>query len=183
MSEMVIGALNRNGVKSLLSQVFWIAILITCWCIWSIAAYRVLSFLANPWLDNMPYIPPVGHWQRTMLDFWLHGGTHLVVAALLGINLYQFKQSLDKNSSFAKPVIFHAVTSIAGILGLLALLISAVAFAASSGITDHLPQNNYWEKYSDYRVRIPFLVIFLVYFALFFVTRKKIERWFFTVSE
>ncbi|MCP4210984.1 MAG: hypothetical protein GY764_05840 [Halieaceae bacterium] len=133
----------------------------------------------------MAYIPPVGHWQRTLLDFWLHGGVFLVIAMLIGINLYHFKQSLKLGRDFSMALTFHVAANIAGAVALILItvglililpVLSATLMWSSSGLAAYFPPENYWEKYGDYRVNAAGFLLYFLYFFLFFVLRKKVEK-------
>ncbi len=152
-------------------------LIVASWYIWSRAAYAILFLLSNPWMDDMAYIPPVGHWQRTLLDFWLHGGVFLVIVIPIGINLYHFKQSLMICQDFAVASAFHTASNIVGVMGLILIFVlGATLIWSPSGLAAHFAPENYWEKYGDYRVNAAGFLLYFLYFLLFFVVRRKVER-------
>ncbi len=168
---------GQHNTKSALMLLSRMASLVVSWLILSAGTYVILSLLSNPWIDDMAYIPPVGHWQRTLLDFWLHGGVFLVIAILVGVNLYQFKQSLKLQQDFAVASAFHTVSNIAGVVGLILIFVlSATLIWSPSGLAAYFSPENYWEKYGDYRVNAAGFLLYFLYFLLFFVVRRKVER-------
>ncbi len=178
MSNMIIKSLKgKTDTKLVFILLSRMTLLIVSWIILSALAYIILTLLSNPWMDDMAYIPPIGHWQRTLLDFWQHGGVFLVIAMLIGINLYHFKQSLELGRDFSMASTFHVVANIAGAVGLfLIFALSATLIWYPSGLAAYFPPENYWEKYGDYRVNAAGFLLYFLYFFLFFVLRKKVEK-------
>lgn len=144
----------QSRIRRYITNAPAIGVLVFSWCV---CFFWIMVISISPW-DTTPVRPPVGHWQRTVSDFFESGpGPYWVAAVFVGASALSYAWALARTRSVAITSLLFGVTNIAG---LIVLTITAILIRQFIQVPSHLTPED-WLYYGDYR-RDWFLILTMV---------------------
>lgn len=124
-----------------------------------------------PW-DTTTIRPPVGHWQRSINDFFESGiGIFLPTVIFLATSLLLYVRSLVRTRAVLETSLVFGITNLAALIGLLLITIPVQVFFIRTPA--HLTPAD-WSYWGDFTREWPLTLIALLWFAGLFVIQPRL---------
>lgn len=124
-----------------------------------------------PW-DTTSIRPPVGHWQRSINDFFESGvGMYVPTAVFLAVSLLLYARSLVRTRAVLETSLVFGFTNLAAMIGLVlvVILVQILLIRTPSNLT---PAD--WSYWGDFTREWPLTVIALLWFAGLFMIQPRL---------
>ncbi|RMG93539.1 MAG: hypothetical protein D6706_15125 [Chloroflexi bacterium] len=167
--------LSRSSFR-LLQQVInalAIGLLIFSW----FACYLWIMGLTEGWgapWDTTPIRPPIGHWQRSINDFFESGiGAYLPTAIFLVISVLLYIRALIHTQDVRTTSFVFGVTNLVALVALIVIVIPIQVFLIHTPA--YLTPED-WSYWGDFRREWPLTLVALVLFASLFLVQPRLIR-------
>ncbi len=141
------------------------------------ACYLWIMMLTEGWgapWDTTSIRPPIGHWQRSINDFFEAGiGVYLPTAIFLGASALMYGRTLLQTRDLLMTSLVYGFSNLAALLALLALILPIQLFL--------MPTPAYltpadWSYWGDFRREWPLTLLAFVLFAGLIVAQPILVR-------
>lgn len=127
-----------------------------------------------PW-DTAPIRPPLGHWQRTLNDFFESGiGMYLPTAIFLALQVFSYFRTLICTRDMRATSFVFGITNLVALVALLAIVMPIQHFLIHTPA--HLTPED-WAYYGDFRREWPLTLVALVLFAGLLLVQPVLVRY------
>lgn len=155
------------------SKVLAIGLLVFSW----FACYLWIMMLTEVWgapWDTAPIRPPIGHWQRSINDFFESGiGAYLPTAIFLVISILLYIRTLTHTQNVQITSFVFGITNLVALATLTAIAIPIQVFLTRTPI--YLTPED-WSYWGDFRREWPLTLVALVLFASLFLVQPRLVR-------
>ena len=156
-----------------ISNVLAIGLLIFSW----FACYLWIMGLTEGWgapWDTTSIRPPVGHWQRTINDFFESGiGVYLPTVVFLAISFMLYTRTLVRTQAVRTTSLVFGVTNLVALIALTAIVIPVQIFLIRTP-TYLTPED--WSYWGDFRREWPLTLIALLLFTGLFLIQPYLAH-------
>ena len=144
---------------NLISHLLAFSLLLFSWFVCYLWVIGLTEGWGAPW-DTTPIRPPLGHWQRTLNDFFESGiGVYLPTILFLLINIACFAHVLSRTHSWRPLVTLFATTNL--LFFLACLLVTLPIQALWIKTPSHLTPDD-WRYWGDFTREWPLTLIVLL---------------------
>lgn len=141
------------------------------------ACYLWIMMLTEGWgapWDTTSIRPPIGHWQRSINDFFEWGiGMYLPTAIFLGISVLMYSRTLLQTRDLLTTSFVYGLSNLAALLALLALVLPIQLFLMRTPA--YLTPAD-WSYWGDFRREWPLTLLALLLFAGLIVVQPILVR-------
>jgi hypothetical protein len=148
-----------------------VGLLLFSWFVCYLWMMALTEFWGAPW-DLTTIRPPVGHWQRSINDFFESGiGMLLPTIVFLTISLLLYARSLVRTRAVLETSLAFGITNLAAMISLLliVILVQILLIRTPSNLT---PAD--WSYWGDFTREWPLTVIALLWFAGLFMIQPHL---------
>ena len=150
-----------------------IGVLIFSWCACYLWIMALTEGWGAPW-DTTSIRPPIGHWQRTINDFFESGiGAYLPMAIFLVISGLLYILTLVRTQSVRTTSLVFGVTNFIALVALIVIVIPIQIFLVRT--PTHLTPED-WSYWGDFRREWPLTLVALVLFTGLFLVQPRLAR-------
>lgn len=126
-----------------------------------------------PW-DIAPIRPPVGHWQRTLNDFFESGvGMYLPTVVFLAVSVVSWVRTVIQTRDVRTTSLVFGATNLIALLALMIIAIPIQRFLIRTPA--HLTPED-WSYWGDFRREWPLSLIALMLFIGLFLIQPVVVR-------
>lgn len=166
-SQFSLKMLHRIG------NVLAIGVLIFSWFACYLWIMGMTEGWGAPW-DTTTIRPPIGHWQRTINDFFESGiGVYLPTAGFLAISLLLYTRTLVRTRAVRTTSLVFGVTNLVALIGLIVIVIPIQIFLIRTPA--YLTPEN-WSYWGDFRREWPLTLIALLLFTGLFLIQPYLAH-------
>ena len=152
------------------SKVLALGLLIFSWFACYLWIMGMTEGWEAPW-DTAPIRPPIGHWQRSINDFFESGiGVYLPTAIFLAINVLLYTRTLIDTQDLRTTSFVFGITNFAALIALIAIVIPIQVFLIC---TPAYLTSADWSYWGNFRREWPLTLVALVLFISLFVVPPK----------
>lgn len=165
--------LRLRSSSSLLGQVrslLAVGLLILSWCVLYLYTMLITEAWLAPW-DTAPIRPPVGHWQRSLNDFFETGvGAYVPTAIFLMISGLLYAYTLNKTQDVGATSLAFGSTYFVALAALITfgVLIQLFVIRPPAELS---PET--WSYWGDYRRQWPLILMALAVFVGLFSVQPR----------
>lgn len=154
-----------------IASVLAVGLLVISWFVCYLWMMALTEGWGAPW-DTAPIRPPVGHWQRSINDFFESGiGTVLPSVLFLAISLLLYARSLARTRALLETSLAFGITNLAALIGLLLISIP-VQFILMQTPANLTPED--WSYWGDFTRAWPLTLIALLWFVGLFAVQPRL---------
>lgn len=166
-SQFSLKSLHRVG------NVLAIGILIFSWFACYLWIMGMTEGWGAPW-DTTSIRPPIGHWQRTINNFFESGiGVYLPTAVFLAINLLLYTRTLVRTRAVRTTSLVFGVTNLVALIALIVIVMPVQIFLISTPA--YLTPED-WSYWGDFRREWPLTLIALLLFTGLFLIQPYLAH-------
>ena len=166
-SQFSLKMLHRIG------NVLAIGILIFSWFACYLWIMGMTEGWGAPW-DTTSIRPPIGHWQRTINDFFESGiGVYLPTAVFLAISLLLYTRTLVRTQAVRTTSLVFGVTNLVALIALIVIVIPIQTFLIRTPA--YLTPKD-WSYWGDFRREWPLTLIALLLFTGLFLIQPYLAH-------
>ena len=148
-----------------------VGLLLFSWLVCYLWMMALTEGWGAPW-DTTTIRPPIGHWQRSINDFFESGiGMFLPTVTFLAISLPLYARSLVRTRAVLETSLVFGVTNLAALIGLLLIAIPVQVFLIRTP-ANLTPAD--WSYWGDFTREWPLTLIALLWFAGLFVIQPRL---------
>jgi hypothetical protein len=157
-----------------ISNVLAVGILVFSWCACYLCIMGLTEGWGAPW-DTTSIRPPIGHWQRTINDFFESGiGVYLPTALFLMTSLLLYFLTLARTRAVRTTSLIFGVTNLAALITLLMITIPIIQIFLVN-VPAHLAPED-WSYWGDFRREWPLTLIALLLFTGLFLIQPYLAH-------
>jgi uncharacterized BrkB/YihY/UPF0761 family membrane protein len=167
--------LSRSSSRLLqqVGSVLAIGLLVFSWFACYLCIMGMTEGWGAPW-DTAPIRPPIGHWQRSVNDFFESGiGMYLPTAVFLAISLLLYTRTLVRTRAVRTTSLVFGVTNLVALIALIVIVISIQVFLIRTPA--HLTPED-WSYWGDFRREWPLTLIALLLFTGLFLIQPYLAH-------
>lgn len=156
-----------------IGNVLAIGILIFSWFACYLWIMGMTEGWGAPW-DTTPIRPPIGHWQRSINDFFESGiGMYLPTAIFLTISLLMYIRTLISTQAIRTASFVFGITNFIALVALIAIVVPIQIFLIHTP-TYLTPED--WSYWGGFRREWPLTLMALVLFVSLFLVQPRLVR-------
>jgi len=157
-----------------ISNVLAVGMLIFSWCACYLCIMGLTEGWGAPW-DLTSIRPPIGHWQRTINDFFESGiGVYLPTALFLMTSLLLYFLTLVRTRAVRTTSLIFGITNLAALITLLIITIPIIQMFLINVPTHLTPED--WSYWGDFRREWPLTLIALLLFTGLFLIQPYLAH-------
>jgi lysylphosphatidylglycerol synthetase-like protein (DUF2156 family) len=154
-----------------IAAVLAVGLLLFSWFVCYLWMMALTEGWGAPW-DLTTIRPPVGHWQRSINDFFESGiGMFLPTIVFLTISLLLYARSLVRTRAVLETSLAFGITNLAAMISLLLIVILVQIFLIRTPA--HLTPAD-WSYWGDFTREWPLTLIALLWFIGLFVIQPRL---------
>jgi hypothetical protein len=154
-----------------IAAVLAVGLLLFSWFVCYLWMMALTEGWGAPW-DTTTIRPPVGHWQRSINDFFESGiGMFLPTVVFLTVSLLLYARSLVRTRAVLETSVAFGITNLAAMIGLLLIVILVQIFLIQTP-ANLTPAD--WSYWGDFTREWPLTVIALLWFAGLFMIQPRL---------
>ena len=168
--------LSRSSSRPLqqVSNVLTVALLIFSWFACYLWIMLITEGWGAPW-DTSPIRPPIGHWQRSINDFFESGiGMYLPTVIFLTISLLIYIRTLIHTQAVQATSFVFGITNLIALAALIAIVIPIQIFLIRTPA--YLTPED-WSYWGDFTRKWPLTLVAVMLFTGLFLVQPRLARY------